>query len=244
MSANPATNIKVRKASERGHANHGWLDSHFTFSFADYQDPKYMGFRSLRVINEDHIAPGKGFGLHPHKDMEIITYVIAGELKHQDNIGNSSVIKAGHIQKMSAGSGVTHSEFNPSATSETHLLQIWIVPAQKNLKPSYQEMNAARSAKKNGLLLVASDEIRKEGVIKICQDASLYLGRAENGETLDYETDSSRGLWIQMINGALSVNGVDLKASDGAAIEEQGAVEFIAGENSEFLLFDLGSTAA
>lgn len=232
-------NIKVRLSQERGHADHGWLRSLHSFSFADYYDPDYMGFRSLRVINEDYVEPGRGFGTHPHKDMEIITYVFTGTLQHKDSMGNGSIIKRGDIQKMSAGSGVTHSEFNPSDKEKVHLLQIWIVPQEKNLKPSYQQITYDHNVQKNALILMGSDKAQPN-VIFIHQDVQLYRGIVLKDEFLEYKIDEGRGVWIQLIQGKLDLNGNSLQAGDAACIENINALRFAAGEDCEFLLFDLG----
>jgi len=190
----PSNNIKVRKANERGHANLGWLNSYFTFSFADYYDPHYMGYRTLRVINDDTIDVGQGFGMHPHKDMEIVSYLIAGDLQHKDSMGHGAIIKEGNLQRITAGTGILHSEFNPSSQKKTRLLQIWILPEKKGLKPSYQELNLRDL--KNGLALIASNQ-EKEGVLKIHQDAQIYRGYLPEGEKADYALKQGRGLWIQ-----------------------------------------------
>ncbi len=219
--------IALRKSKERGHVNHGWLDSYHTFSFADYFDPKYMNFRTLRVINEDKIAGGKGFGTHPHKDMEILTYVIKGQLRHKDSIGNEGIIKAGEVQKMTAGSGVTHSEFNVSATEEAYLLQIWILPNQKGLTPSYQQ--EVLSGKK-GIIQMP---------ITFHQDVKVYRGLLDAGQEVSHGIGESRGLWIQMIQGEMKINSVLITAGDGAAVEGQEKAIFTPATAVEFLVFDL-----
>lgn len=197
-----------------------------------------MGFRTLRVINDDTIAPSKGFGTHPHRDMEIITYVIEGELAHKDSMGNGSVIKAGQFQRMSAGTGVEHSEFNPSSENQTHLLQIWIVPEKEGLPPSYQELNSVSATQGRGLALIAGHEGRK-GTLKVHQDARLLFGRLGQGETAYYAVAKERGAWAQVIKGTIEMNGAVLGPGDGAAVEGVDQLAFKALEASEFLLFDL-----
>jgi len=231
--------ITLRPANERGHANHGWLDTHYSFSFSDYYDPKHMGFRSLRVINEDHIAPGMGFGAHPHQDMEIITYVLKGALAHKDSMGNGSTMRRGDVQRMSAGSGVVHSEVNPSKSEGIHLLQIWILPKKHGIEPSYEQKTYSEAEKLNRLRLVAAPG-GDDGAVKIHQDAKLYASLLEDGKTLHHDLAPGRAAWIQVISGELDVNGKTLKAGDGAAIEKEEKLN-IAGkqELSEFLLFDL-----
>jgi redox-sensitive bicupin YhaK (pirin superfamily) len=230
--------VKLRRSDERGKADHGWLQSRFTFSFADYHDPQHMGFRTLRVINDDHIAPGKGFGMHAHRDMEIISFVIDGALQHKDSMGNGSLIKAGRFQRMSAGTGVEHSEFNPSSDKPTHLVQIWIKPEKEGLPPSYQELDSDSATLGRGIALIAAREGRK-GTLKINQDARLLFGRLAEGETAYYTLAKERGAWVQLIKGALEVNGAVLSVGDGAAIEATDQLAFKACENAEFLLFDL-----
>ena len=221
--------ITIRKSQERGTANHGWLDSHFSFSFADYYDPKWMGFRSLRVINEDRIAAAQGFGSHPHRDMEIITYVLSGELKHKDSMGNEGIIKAGEIQKMSAGTGVVHSEFNASATKEAYLLQIWIIPNAKNLKPAYEQ----------NLLPLDQQDSLFEFPITIHQDVKVFRGRVSAGKEILYQLKKERGVWVQLISGDLIINEQSLKAGDAAIIENESKLQISSLKTSEFLLFDL-----
>lgn len=229
--------ISIRRSKERGHADHGWLQSYHTFSFADYYDPQFMNFRSLRVINDDTVAPGKGFGMHPHRDMEIITYVTEGELEHKDSMGNGSVIKAGDFQRMSAGSGVTHSEFNPSPKNRTKLLQIWILPKTRGLTPSYQELSA-RTIGKKGLISIGANK-KEKGLLTIHQDAQLYLGRPAAKETIEYTIAPHHGVWLHLVRGKINVNGQALQSGDAAAIEEENKLTITASEASEFLLFDL-----
>lgn len=230
--------IKIRKSRERGFANHGWLQSFHTFSFADYYDPNHMEFGNLRVINEDKIAAGAGFGKHPHKDMEIITYVISGALAHEDSMGNASAILAGEVQIMSAGTGVFHSEFNHSKTEETHLLQIWILPKEKQIAPRYDQKSFVKSLEKNDLVLVVSGSGR-DGSIVINQDVEIFLGKFAAERSLDFKVKVGRKIWVQVISGDILVNGLMLKDGDAAAIENEDLVSLKAQKNSEFLLFDL-----
>lgn len=229
--------MKIRKANERGHANHGWLDTYHTFSFAGYYDPAHMGFRSLRVINDDTVAEGAGFGMHPHRDMEIITYILTGQLEHKDSMGNGRVIQTGDVQYMAAGTGVQHSEFNPSDKQEVHLLQIWIQPDTKGVKPRYAEKSFAKVSP-GGLHLVASKSGR-DGSIAIHQDAELYLAKLGTGDRVTHELKSGRAAWIHVAEGKANVNGQTLRAGDAAALENEAKIE-VAGETStQVLLFDL-----
>ena len=230
--------IQVRKSSERGHANHGWLDSYHTFSFADYHDPKFMGFRQLRVINEDRVSPGEGFGAHPHKDMEIISYVLEGSLEHKDSLGNGSVMKCGDIQVMSAGTGVKHSEFNHSRQEAVHFLQIWILPSKKDLKPSYQQKNFSEVNKKGKLCLVASPG-PQNGALKIHQDVHIYASVLSAQDKAEYALKTGRHAWIQITSGAVEVNGVVLEEGDGAAVSDEKKLTLTSQKRTEFLLFDL-----
>lgn len=230
--------ITVRQSSERGYANHGWLNSNHTFSFANYYDPKYQGFRHLLVINEDRIKGGSGFGTHPHRDMEIISYVIDGALEHQDSMGNGSVIHPGEIQIMSAGMGVTHSEYNHSKQDDAHFLQIWILPNEKGLTPGYQQQYFSPESKQNQLRLLVSPD-GEEGSVVIHQDAKLFASVLDPGVKLSYDFAPERYGWIQMIRGKLSVNGTVLATGDGAAIAHTQTLNLQAQESSEFLLFDL-----
>jgi redox-sensitive bicupin YhaK (pirin superfamily) len=232
--------ITLRPSNERGHANHGWLDTYHTFSFDSYHDPEHMGFRSLRVINEDWVAGGKGFPPHAHRDMEIVTYILEGALQHQDSMGNGSVIRPGEVQRMSAGTGVTHSEYNPSPTERLHLLQIWIRPESRNLEPSYEQKKFAAEGRRGRLQLLASREAR-DGSVKIHQDAALYAAALEPKETVRHPLEGGRHAWLQVARGAVTLNGVALKAGDGAAASEESALEISgAGDgSSEILLFDL-----
>ncbi|MBX7066163.1 MAG: pirin family protein [Parachlamydiales bacterium] len=227
--------VTVRKSDERGKGDHGWLSTQYTFSFSEYYDSKYMGFRALRVINEDIVAATKGFDTHPHDNMEILTYIINGTLAHKDTMGNQSQITKGEFQLMSAGTGVQHSEFNPSQKEKVHLLQIWIQPNQKGLKPSYQQKSYDEHIQ--GLKLVVSPD-GKEGSLKIHQDARIYLGRFQKAEEISLPI-ANRHVWIQMIKGTATVNGAPLHAGDGASVSNEKAVEIKTSANVEFLLFDL-----
>lgn len=230
--------VKIRKNNERGRFNHGWLDTYHTFSFGDYFDPEHRGFRTLRVINEDYVRLGQGFPTHSHRDMEIITLVLEGALEHKDSLGNTSVIKPGEVQRMTAGTGVTHSEFNPSQKEAVHLLQIWILPARKGLEPGYEQRALEPTEKDNPLRIVASPQ-GKNGSVKIHQDASLYSVRLRGKGTLTYELSPRRGAWIQVIQGDLDLNGHSLKQGDGAAAEDEQKLVFQSREGVKFLLFDL-----
>jgi redox-sensitive bicupin YhaK (pirin superfamily) len=229
--------MTIRKSEERGHANHGWLDSYFSFSFAEYHDPRHMGFRSLRVINDDRIAPGGGFGMHPHRDMEIISYVLAGELEHKDSMGNGRVIRAGDFQYMAAGTGVTHSEFNPSATMETHLLQIWILPDRKGVSPRYAEKAMAKAAS-GKLYLIASKSGRADSIV-VHQDMDLWLAKLRAGESVTHALPPSRHAWFHVAEGAVELNGQRLNAGDAAAVGEESSLNIIGKAGSQVLLFDL-----
>lgn len=230
--------LTIRRADERGHADHGWLDSHHSFSFADYYDPAHMGFRSLRVINDDRIAPGMGFGTHPHRDMEIFSYVLEGALEHKDSLGNGRVLRPGQIQLMSAGQGVTHSEFNPSATEPMRLLQIWIHPRQRGLTPSYTEWHPQRGNADEPKVLVISPDGR-DGSATIHQDAEVYRLRLKPGQRVSHELRPGRGAWLQIATGRATLNGVALETGDGASSEASGTLTLTATEPTEALLFDL-----
>ena len=231
-------NIQLRRSQDRGHANHGWLDSYFSFSFADYYDAAHMQFRSLRVINEDHVEAKQGFGMHPHRDMEIFTYVIEGELAHKDSMGHASSITAGQVQKITAGKGILHSEFNGSDKEPVHLLQIWIVPAQHGLKPSYEEYTLPKPDDKAPLLLIGSPK-GGENVVHFHQDVNVYRGVLKMGKAVDFKIGAGRGIWLQMVKGRVHVAGNDLVAGDGLAVENMNQVLIKAEQDSEFLLFDL-----
>lgn len=230
--------ITVRKASERGHFNHGWLDTHHTFSFAGYYDPEHMQFRVLRVINEDRVEAGSGFGTHPHRDMEIISYVVSGALGHRDSMGHSQSIEPGEVQVMTAGSGITHSEYNHSKSEETHFLQIWIMPKARGLKPRYDQKRFDDAEKHNALRLLVSGDGR-DGSLMINQDADLYGSLLSAGTSLERRFASGRGGWVQVIGGKVDINGHSLSAGDGAAIEDEELVRISAEDNAEILLFDL-----
>ena len=230
--------IKIRRSNERGAANHGWLDTKFTFSFADYFDPKHMGFRSLRVINEDRIRADQGFPKHGHRDMEILTYVISGELSHRDSMGNGETVRPNEIQRMTAGTGVLHSEYS-SPTDETHLLQIWILPEKADLTPSYEQKYFAPETKQGKLKLIASRG-GDDDSIHINQDVNLYASVLKNGDEVSLDLPQNRHAWIQLISGSLDVNGEILNAGDGAAISEVQELALKAtSDNTEFLLFDM-----
>jgi redox-sensitive bicupin YhaK (pirin superfamily) len=228
----------VRRSNERGHADRGWLKSFHSFSFGDYYDPKNMGFRTLRVINEDWVKGGTGFGTHPHRDMEIVTYVLSGALAHQDSMGNASEIRPGDVQRMTAGSGVTHSEVNPSETETVHLLQIWLLPEAKGLTPSYEQKNFPAEEKQGRLRLVASRDGR-DGAVTIHQDAELYSSLLEPGQSVTHTLAPGRHSWVQVIRGAVTVNGEALRAGDAAAVSNEAQVEIAGTEAAELLLFDL-----
>lgn len=230
--------INVRKAAERGHFDHGWLDTYHTFSFADYWDPDHMGFSDLRVINEDRVAPGMGFGTHPHRDMEIITWILDGALQHRDSMGNGSVITPGKVQRMTAGTGVMHSEFNASKEDPVHLLQIWILPEARDLTPGYEEKELS-DFKGKGFRLVGSRD-GKDGSVTIHQDVALYAGLFDAGEATSLSLQKGRRAWLQVALGDVTVNGTGLTAGDGAAITEEESIDVRAGsDGAEVLLFDL-----
>ena len=231
--------ITVRPAAERGHANHGWLDTYFTFSFSNYFDPKHMGFRDLRVINEDRISGGKGFGMHPHRDMEILTYMIEGELSHRDSMGRGATIKQGDVQRMSAGTGLMHSETNQSK-APVHLLQIWILPEAEGLKPSYEDRTFSADEKRNRLRLIASRDGRDTSTT-IHQDAGVYASLLDSGKKLELELGTGRHAWVQLVRGELDVNGAKLAKGDGAAISGESKLLLTTSSlgEAEFLLFDL-----
>lgn len=231
--------IAVRKSNERGHFDYGWLNTYHTFSFNEYYDPKFMGFRSLRVINEDRVQPGTEFPTHGHRDMEIISYVIDGELSHKDSMGTGSVIRPGEVQKMSAGRGVMHSERNNADDKTTHFLQIWIIPSEKSLAPDYQQIRIDEQGRQNELLLVASPDGPDSTRVKINQDARLYTCRLDEGKTTKAVLDEGRHGWVQVISGEVSVNGQPLAAGDGAAISDEREVLMTGLQAAEFLFFDL-----
>jgi quercetin 2,3-dioxygenase len=229
--------MTVRKAEERGHANHGWLDTYHTFSFAGYYDPEHMGFRTLRVINDDTIAPGAGFGTHPHRDMEIITYVLSGALEHKDSMGNGRIIKPGEFQYMAAGTGIQHSEFNPDQTQPGHLLQIWLLPDRSGLKPRYAEKNLAQ-ARPGELNLVASKTGRDHSMA-INQDVDLYLARLAAGKNVSHPLRPERHAWVHVAEGKARVNGQTLKAGDAAALSGEPHIDLTGVGDAKVLIFDL-----
>jgi hypothetical protein len=226
--------LQLRKSNDRGHANHGWLDSWHTFSFADYHDPQHVSFSALRVINEDRVSPGEGFPTHPHRDMEIITYVLEGALEHKDSLGTGSVIRPGEVQRMSAGTGIRHSEFNHSQTEPVHFLQIWILPDRQGVKPGYEQKRIGLDGQ---LRLVASPD-GHDGSVTIHQDARVYAARL-NGSEVTHTLASGRRAWLQVARGAVKLNGTTLQAGDGAGIENETALRLAADGSAEVLLFDL-----
>ena len=232
--------LTLRPAHERGHADHGWLDTYHTFSFDTYLDPRFMGFRSLRVINEDRVAGGQGFGAHPHRDMEIITYVLEGALEHKDSMGNHGQVRPGEVQRMSAGTGVRHSEFNPSPTEPVHLLQIWITPERNGLEPSYEQKTLDPASLRNKLAVVASPQA-ENGAVKIHQDARLLASRLDEGRSVELDHDAGRYAWVQVARGSVEVNGTKLEQGDGAAVldEEKIAIRGADKNGAEVLIFDL-----
>jgi len=225
--------IQVRKSGERGHARHGWLDSHHSFSFAEYYDPRHMGFRSLRVINEDRVAPGRGFGFHGHRDMEILSYVISGSLAHKDNMGHEEILGPNEIQRMSAGTGIMHSEFNPSTTDPVHFFQIWIEPAATGAKPSYQQVRFDPADKQDKWMLLAGPQIN--------QDAKVFVAELTKPQDLRYDLAPKRHAWLQIIKGAALVNGTPLETGDAAALSDEPvlSVQAVGAEPAEVMLFDL-----
>lgn len=230
--------ITLRPAAARGHANHGWLNSHHSFSFADYFDPSHMGFGALRVINEDRVAPGGGFGTHGHRDMEIFSYVVEGALSHKDSMGNGSTIRPGDIQIMSAGTGIRHSEYNGSDAEPVHFLQIWLLPESNGLTPRYDERRFTEENKLNRLRLILSPDAR-EGSVTIHQDASIYASVLEPGKRVETRLAAGRQAWVQVIKGAVDVNGATAQTGDGLAITGESALAITAIDKAEFLLFDL-----
>ncbi len=232
--------ITIRPSAERGHANHGWLDTYYSFSFSDYFDPRHMGFRDLRVINEDTVSAGRGFGMHPHRDMEILTYIVEGELSHRDSMGRGAAIKQDDVQRMSAGTGVMHSEVNQSK-APVHLLQIWILPEAEGLKPSYEDRTFPREEKQNGLRLIASHDGR-DGSTAIHQDASVYASLLDSGKSVALDLKPGRHAWVQLISGQLAINGSKLEKGDGAAISGETKLQIASNSGNgaaEFLVFDL-----
>ncbi len=230
--------IQVRKSADRGHANHGWLDTYHTFSFAGYQDRNHVHFRALRVMNEDRVEPGQGFGTHPHNDMEIVTYVLEGALEHKDSMGNGEVLRPGEFQRMTAGTGITHSEFNPSDTEPVHLYQIWLFPDRKGHTPSYEQKRFPDDQLHNRLRVVASPDA-EEGSLSIHQDAKIYLSKLEAGTSLEQPIAQSRHAWLQVLRGSVTLNGTPLGTSDGAAVSDERLLKIEANDTAEIMLFDL-----
>jgi redox-sensitive bicupin YhaK (pirin superfamily) len=228
--------LTIRRSLERGRSDHGWLDSRHTFSFADYHDPRFMGFRSLRVINEDRVVPGEGFGTHGHRDMEIISIVLEGAIAHKDSIGTGAVLTPGEVQRMTAGTGVQHSEFNASSTEPLHFLQIWILPSERGLAPGYEQRRFDPAAREGKLQLVASPD-KAEGSLQIHQDARLYLTRLAPGQVVHHALAPGRGAWVQVISGTVTLNGKELQAGDGASVEKEAALSLTG--SGEVLVFDL-----
>jgi quercetin 2,3-dioxygenase len=230
--------IRVRKAKDRGHFNFGWLDTYHTFSFGDYYDPSFIGFRRLRVINEDSVHAGRGFPTHSHRDMEIITYILEGALEHRDSIGNGSVIRPGDVQRMTAGTGVSHSEANPSSEDSVHLLQIWIMPRERGLKPGYEQKFFSEEQKQGGLCLIASADGR-DGSVTVHQDVSVYAAVLDSGQAVNHPLAPNRHAWIQVARGAVVVNGENLDQGDGAAISAESKLTVTGQDRAEILLFDM-----
>jgi quercetin 2,3-dioxygenase len=230
--------ITVRKSQERGHFDHGWLNTYHTFSFGEYRDPRHVHFRALRVMNEDVVAPGQGFGTHPHHDMEIVTYVLSGALEHRDSMGNGEVLRPGEFQRMSAGTGITHSEFNPSADEPVHLYQIWLLPESRGIEPSYEQKWFAEEERRNRLRLVASRD-GAEGSLRIHQDARIYLATLEEGYEVKHALAERRHAWVQVLRGAVTVNGVELGAGDGAGVSDEREVVIVGRGEGEVMVFDL-----
>jgi redox-sensitive bicupin YhaK (pirin superfamily) len=230
--------ITIRKAEERGHFDLGWLDTYHTFSFDQYYDPAHMHFRSLRVINEDRVASGQGFPTHSHRDMEIITYILSGALEHRDSMGNGSVIRPGDVQRMTAGTGVSHSEFNPSQSEAVHLLQIWILSKADGLPPGYEEKAFAEEERRGRLRLIASDDGR-EGSVSINQDARVYATLLDAGQLVTHTLQPTRHAWLQLARGTVRLNGMELKQGDGAAVSKESELSISAHDRAELLLFDL-----
>jgi len=230
--------ITIRKSEERGHFSHGWLDTFHTFSFDQYYDPAHTHWRSLRVINEDRVAPGQGFPAHSHRDMEIITYILSGALEHRDSMGSGSVIRPGDVQRMSAGTGVSHSEFNPSDSESVHLLQIWILPESRGLAPTYEEKSFSEDERRGRLRLVASAD-GSEGSVTIQQDARLYATILDAGTSVEHALGANRYAWLQVARGTIRLNEFDLQQGDGAAISSETDLKIVAREAAEILLFDL-----
>lgn len=230
--------LQLRKAAERGHADHGWLDTWHTFSFADYQDSQHMRFRALRVMNEDRVAAGKGFGTHPHRDMEIVTYVLSGELEHKDSMGNGEILRPGEFQRMTAGTGITHSEFNPSKTEPVHLYQIWLYPERSGLTPSYEQKAFPVGKRVNQLRLVASRDAEEDS-LTIHTDARIFLAQLTSAEEVRHDLAPGRHAWLQVLRGSVLVNGINLVTSDGIGVNDESLLMIRADSDSEIMLFDL-----
>ncbi|MGD9853703.1 MAG: pirin family protein [Planctomycetaceae bacterium] len=230
--------LRIRKAEERGHFNHGWLDTYHTFSFADYQDPQHVRFRSLRVMNEDRVAPGRGFGTHPYHDMEIVTYVLSGALEHKDSLGNGEVLRPGEFQRMSAGTGITHSEFNPSDTEPVHLYQVWLLPEQKGIEPSYEQRRFPVDARHNRLKLVASRDAAEDSLL-IHREARISLALLDKNRQIEQLFPTGRHAWVQVLSGSVVLNEQTLETGDGAALSEEPVIQIHAVADSEVMLFDL-----
>jgi redox-sensitive bicupin YhaK (pirin superfamily) len=230
--------IRIRKAEDRGHFNHGWLDTYHTFAFGSYDDPEHRRFRSLRVMNEDRIAPGQGFGTHPHRDMEIVTYVLSGALEHRDSMGSGEILRSGEFQRMSAGTGITHSELNPSSTEPVHLYQIWLLPERKGIEPSYEQKRFPESERRNRLQLVASPDGNDDS-LTIHQDVRIYLATLDTAAMTGYSLDSGRHAWLQVLRGAVRVGGAALDTGDGAAFTGEPSLQIDAAQPAEIMLFDL-----
>jgi redox-sensitive bicupin YhaK (pirin superfamily) len=230
--------LQIRRANDRGHADHGWLDTYHTFSFAAYHDPAHMGFRALRVINEDRIQPGMGFGTHGHRDMEIVTYVLEGALEHKDSMGNGSVLRPGEFQRMSAGTGVRHSEFNPSATEPVHLYQIWLLPARNGIQPSYEQEFFGEDGKLGRFQMVASPD-GADGSLRIHQDARVLLSKVDTGQSVRHAIPTGRHAWLQVLRGTVTANGRALETSDGVAVSDEAVLTVTGKSPANVMLFDL-----
>jgi hypothetical protein len=230
--------ITIRRGSERGHFNHGWLDTYHTFAFGDYFDPQHVQFGPLRVMNEDRVAPGQGFGMHGHRDMEIVTYVLSGALAHRDSLGNGEILRPGELQRMTAGTGIRHSEYNPSDDQPVHLYQIWLLPERTGLEPSYEQKAFAAEGRQGAWQLVASPDAA-DGSLKIHQDARLYLAELTAGQQLDKAIDKSRQVWLQVLRGEVEVGGERLQAGDAVAVTGESNIAITASTGAETLLFDL-----
>ncbi len=231
--------LQIRRAADRGHANHGWLDTNHTFSFGSYYHPEHMGFRSLRVMNEDRVAPGQGFGTHEHRDMEIVSYVLEGALEHKDSMGNGQVLKPGEFQRISAGTGITHSEFNPSTNHTTHFYQIWLLPESKGIRPSYEQKTLDATGRRNRLQLVASPDA-EGGSLVVHQDARVYLASLDSESQVAHLLEDGRYAWLQVLRGAVQLQGQSLETSDGAAISDESELLIRSDDDAEVMLFDLG----